>query len=449
MNHPGCDVWPFATRHSRRAGAAVPTRDTARLLRRGTRTLFLALVAPLTLLSACHKPADIAPAARPVVAVAVQPDGAPVMASLPGEVQSRYSTPLSFRIGGKIVERRVRLGDTVKAGQTVAQLDPADVQKNAASAAAQLEAAQHRLVYAKQQLDRDRAQAREQLIAPAQLEQTEDAYTSAAAQRDQAAQQAALARDQLRYATLHADHDGVITAEQADTGQNVAAGQAVYTLAWTGDIDVVCDVPENAVGGLAAGRAAQVTLPALPGRVFAARVREVSPAADPQSRTYRVKLTLDHAGADVRLGMTANVVFASANGMTGAEASQSPQASQAGQPTPLAPSSGPTFTLPATALFHDGNAPAVWVVRMNSPAGQAASAANTANAANAANAGAAADTGTLELRRVTVARYGERTIAVTQGLASGERVVLQGVHTVAAGEQVRPVAPLHPEDFAS
>lgn len=446
MNHPGCDVWPFATRHSRRAGAAVPTRDTARLLRRGTRTLFLALVAPLTLLSACHKPADIAPAARPVVAVAVQPDGAPVMASLPGEVQSRYSTPLSFRIGGKIVERRVRLGDTVKAGQTVAQLDPADVQKNAASAAAQLEAAQHRLVYAKQQLDRDRAQAREQLIAPAQLEQTEDAYTSAAAQRDQAAQQAALARDQLRYATLHADHDGVITAEQADTGQNVAAGQAVYTLAWTGDIDVVCDVPENAVGGLAAGRAAQVTLPALPGRVFAARVREVSPAADPQSRTYRVKLTLDHAGADVRLGMTANVVFASANGMTGAEASQSPQASQAGQSTPFVQSSGPTFTLPATALFHDGNAPAVWVVRMNSHAGQAASAANTANAANA---GAAADTGTLELRRVTVARYGERTIAVTQGLASGERVVLQGVHTVAAGEQVRPVAPLHPEDFAS
>ncbi|WP_199540194.1 efflux RND transporter periplasmic adaptor subunit [Paraburkholderia kururiensis] len=419
------------------------------MLRRGTRTLFLALVAPLALLSACHKPADVAPAARPVVAVAVQPDGAPVMASLPGEVQSRYSTPLSFRIGGKIVERRVRLGDTVKAGQTVAQLDPADVQKNAASAAAQLEAAQHRLVYAKQQLDRDRAQAREQLIAPAQLEQTEDAYTSAAAQRDQAAQQAALARDQLRYATLHADHDGVITAEQADTGQNVAAGQAVYTLAWTGDIDVVCDVPENAVGGLAAGRAAQVTLPALPGSVFTARVREVSPAADPQSRTYRVKLTLDHAGADVRLGMTANVVFASANGMTGAEVSQVPpssQATQAGQSTPLAPSSGPTFTLPATALFHDGNAPAVWVVRMNSPAGQAASAAKTANAANA---GAAADTGTLELRRVTVARYGERTIAVTQGLASGERVVLQGVHTVAAGEQVRPVAPLHPEDFAS
>lgn len=436
MNHPGCDVWPFAARRSRRPVASAWSDDTARPLRLGVRALLLTSVA---LLAACHKPAEVAPAARPVVAVAVQPDGAPVMASLPGEVQSRYSTPLSFRIGGKLVERRVRLGDTVKAGQIVAQLDPGDVQKNAASAAAQLEAAQHRLVYAKQQLDRDRAQAREQLIAPAQLEQTEDAYASAAAQRDQAAQQAALARDQLRYATLQADHDGVITAEQADTGQNVVAGQAVYTLAWTGDIDVVCDVPENAVGGLAAGRAAQVTLPALPARVFAARVREVSPAADPQSRTYRVKLTLDHAGTDVRLGMTANVVFASANGMTGAQAGQSP----------LTQTSGPTFTLPATALFHDGNAPAVWVVRMNDHAGQAASAANTASVANPADAGTAAGTGTLELRRVTVARYGERTIAVTQGLASGERVVLQGVHTVAAGEQVRPVAPLHPEDFAS
>lgn len=418
----------------RRSPAPVSTRETARPLRLGALALLFSSAA---LLAACHKPADVAPAARPVVAVAVQPDGAPVVASLPGEVQSRYSTPLSFRIGGKILERRVRLGDTVKAGQLVAQLDPADVQKNAASAAAQLEAAQHRLVYAKQQLDRDRAQAHEQLIAPAQLEQTEDAYASAAAQRDQAAQQAALARDQLRYATLLADHDGVITAEQADTGQNVSAGQAVYTLAWSGDIDVVCDVPESAVGGLATGRAAQVTLPALPNRVFAARVREVSPAADPQSRTYRVKLTLDHAGADVRLGMTANVAFASANGMTGV------QAPQAGA---LAQSVGPTFTLPATALFHDGNAPAVWVVRMN---GHAASATNTASAANAASKDNAAETGTLELRRVTVARYGERTIAVTQGLTSGERVVLQGVHTVAAGEQVRPVAPLHPEDFAS
>ncbi|MEC5405500.1 efflux RND transporter periplasmic adaptor subunit [Paraburkholderia sp. MPAMCS5] len=357
-------------------------------------------------LSACSKHEAAAPEPRPVVAVAVQADGntAPVT-SLPGEVQARYSTPLSFRVGGKIVERRVRLGDVVKSGQIVARLDPADAQKNAASAAAQLAAAQHGYTYAKQQLDRDEAQAKENLIAPAQLEQTTNAYASAAAQRDQAAQQAALSKDQLQYTTLVADHAGVITAEQADTGQNVSAGQAVYSLAWSGEVDVVCDVPESALAGLAPGQTANVTLGALPGRTFTARVRELSPAADPQSRTYRAKLTLDHPGPDVRLGMTADVALSSASASASAE--------------------GPHgfFLLPATALFHAGTQPAVWVVR-------------------------AADNA-LELRRVTVARYNERTIVVSQGLKDGDRVVLQGVHTVSAGEKVRAIAPLHPEDFAS
>ncbi|MCX4161967.1 efflux RND transporter periplasmic adaptor subunit [Paraburkholderia megapolitana] len=365
-------------------------------LRRAACALVLSSV---VLLAACQKKEAAAPTPRPVVATAVQADGRPNTMTLPAEVQARYSTPLSFRIAGKIVERRVRLGDTVKSGEIVARLDPADAQKNAASAQAQLDAAQHRLVYAKQQLDRDRAQARDNLIAQAQLEQTEDSYASASAQRDQAAQQAALSKDQLQYATLAADHAGVITSEQADTGQNVSAGQAVYNLAWSGDIDIVVDAPESALAALAVGQTAKVTLAALPGRSFTARVRELSPAADPQSRTWRARLTLENPGTDVRLGMTADVAL---NGN--------------------AAQSAASFTVPATALFHDGNAPAVWVVRTDD---------------------------VLELRRVQVARYEERTVAISNGLKNGERVVLQGVHTVTAGEKVRVMAPLHPEDFAS
>ncbi|MBP0589859.1 efflux RND transporter periplasmic adaptor subunit [Paraburkholderia sp. LEh10] len=386
---------PFCSSASVQASA-----PSSRLLFHRAKLGVIVIAGALTL-AACHRNEAAASAPRPVVAVAAHPDGLPLAASLPGEVQARYSTPLSFRIAGKIIERRVRLGDVVQNGQIVARLDPADAQKNAASASAQLEGAQHRLVYAKQQLDRDRAQARENLIAQTQLEQTEDAYASAAAQRDQAAQQAALAKDQLQYTTLAADHAGVITAEQADTGQNVSVGQAVYNLAWSGDIDVVCDVPEGALASLRAGQAATVRLGALPGRTFNARIRELSPAADPQSRTYRAKLTLEQPGPDVRLGMTADIDFAHDG------ASNHPS----------------LFTLPATALFHDGTAPAVWVVRNGSEQ--------------------------LELRRVQVAQYGERTIAISHGLNNGERVVWQGVHTVTAGEKVRVVPPLHPEDFAS
>jgi membrane fusion protein, multidrug efflux system len=384
------------------------------------RAAFAFALASIVTLAACSKKEAAAPAPRPVVAVAVHAGGsATAAASLPGEVQARYSTALSFRVGGKIVERRVRLGDVVKNGQMLARLDPADAQKNAASAQAQLEAAQHSLIYATQQLDRDQAQAKENLIAPAQLEQTTNAYASAAAQRDQAAQQAALSKDQLQYTTLIADHAGVITAEQADTGQNVSAGQAVYNLAWSGDIDVVCDVPESALAALSIGQTAKVTLAALPGRSFTARVRELSPAADPQSRTYRAKLTLDNPGPDVRLGMTADVALSA--------------------PSPSSPVAGPaanqssSFTVAATALFHDGTQPAVWVVR------------DADNAAGVDTSGV----GTLELRRVTVTRYNERTIVIGEGLKDGERVVLQGVHTVTAGEKVHVIPPLHPEDFAS
>ncbi|CDY75521.1 Probable Co/Zn/Cd efflux system membrane fusion protein [Caballeronia glathei] len=363
--------------------------------------LALAAFAALTTLTACGKKEAPAPVPRPVVAVAAQSDGRLPQATLPGQVEARYSTPLSFRVGGKIVERRVRLGDTVKTGQIVARLDPADASKSAAATRAQLDAAQHQLDYAKQQLDRDRAQAAENLIAPAQLEQTQNAYASALAQRNQAQQQAALSGDQLKYTTLTADHAGVITSEQADTGQNVTAGQPVYNLAWDGDIDVVCDVPESALAALAVGQRANVRLAAVPGKAFAARVRELSPAADPQSRTWRARLTLEAPTPDVRLGMTADVAFA--------------QGSQA--------AAASSFTIPATALFHDRKEPAVWVVK--------------------------APGDTLELRRVEVSHYGERTVTVSRGLAAGERVVWQGVHTVSAGEKVRVIAPLHPEDFAS
>ncbi|WP_156528773.1 efflux RND transporter periplasmic adaptor subunit [Caballeronia udeis] len=364
-------------------------------------------VVALLALSACGKKETPPAALRPVVAMAAVADTHSVQSSLPATIEARYSTPLSFRVGGKIIERRVRLGDSVKAGEIVAKLDPADNAKNAASTAAQLSAAQHQLTYAEQQLTRDRAQAQENLIARAQLEQTENAYAAALAQRNQAQAQAALSADQLKYTTLVADRAGVITAEQADTGQNVSAGQAVYNLAWSGEIDVVADVPETTLGSLTVGQKASVTLAALGGKQFAALVREVSPAADPQSRTYRVRMTLEAPTPDVRLGMTADVAFArvSASGASGTSGT-----------------STQAFTLPSTALFHAGKLPAVWVVKAD---------------------------GALELRRVDVSRYGERTVTVSNGISPGERVVWQGVHTVSAGEKVRVVAPLHPEDFAS
>jgi membrane fusion protein, multidrug efflux system len=376
------------------------------------------LLLAVTALAACHgRPAVDAPPAA-VVALPVHAysgvDGGQSL-RYPIEASARYANVMSFRVAGKIVERTVRLGDAVRRGTVVARLDAADAEKQAAAARAALDAAEHRMTFAQQTLDRDTAQFAQHLIAESALEQTQDTNSAARSARDQAADQWVVARNALRYHALVADHDGMITGESADTGQYVSAGQAVYGLAWSGDVDANLDAAASDLGRITIGQSADVTFSALPGRRFAARVREVAPAADPQSRTYRVKLTLTGGqGADaVRLGMTGDAVLSSAAAAGDAGPDSSARAAAA---------AAQLFKIPATAIFHQGSAPAVWVIRTGDS--------------------------TLELRPVTVRTYTERSAVVTNGLAEGDSLVLAGVHTVFAGEHVRAVKPLFTDDGA-
>ena len=349
-------------------------------------------------LSACHDEKAPAPPAV-VVAAPVRADPAAALTPLlfPTEAAPRYSNVMSFRVAGKLVAREFRIGDVVKKGDVVARLDSTDAEKQLASAQAALAAAEHRLLFAKQQLDRDSAQAEQALIAPAQLEQTQDAFVAAKSAREQAAAQWVVAQDALTYHTLRADHDGVIAAERADTGQVVVAGQPIYDLAWSGDVDAVLDVGDADVGRVTIGQSAEVGFMALPDRKFSARVREVSLVADPQSRTYRVKLTMLDPVPAVRLGMTGEASLSLAGEVGSARA----------------------FRLPPTAIFHQGNNPAIFVVKPDS---------------------------TLELRPVTVLNHSAHASAVSGDLKDGEVVVLAGVHTVYAGEKVTPVTPLFDDE---
>jgi RND family efflux transporter MFP subunit len=364
-------------------------------------------------LAGCHGKAavDAVPAAvvaSPVHAYSGPDDGQSW--AYPIEAAPRYATVMSFRVAGKIIERTARLGDTVHRGSVVARLDAADAEKQAASARAVLEAADHRLIFAQQTLDRDTAQFAQALIARSTLEQTQDAHRAALAAREQAEDQWQVARNALQYHVLVADHDGLITSENADTGQYVSAGEAVYGLAWAGDVDLHLDAAAPDLARIAIGQQADVTFSALPGRRFAARVREVAPAADPQSRTYRVKLSLTPAPgtAAVRLGMTGDAVLSHAGDAPPNDAAH------------VAAAAAPLFKIPATAIFHQGGGPAVWVIR---PADSI-----------------------LELRPVTVRTYTDRTAIVTGGLADGDSLVVAGVHTVFAGQHVSAVKPLFADD---
>jgi membrane fusion protein, multidrug efflux system len=362
-------------------------------------SVLLALAASL---AACHtRPAaTAAPVAVVTYTIHVAEDPDP--ARYPAEVAPRYSNPLSFRVAGKVIERRVRLGDRVTVGEVLAQLDPSDQLRQVASARAALAAAQHRLGYADEQLDRDQKQFGHQLIAANQLEQTEDAHAAALAARDQAAAELTVAENALRYHTLTADHDGFITAENVDTGQVVSIGQAVYQLAWSGAVDVVIDAAARDANHVSVGQPARVVLPSLDTSELDAHVREIAPAADPQSRTFRIKLTLNDPAASVRLGTIGEATLLPAAGS--------------------APSSD--IEIPETALFHQGTQPAVWVLEGTQPH--------------------------LALRPVTVASYRDRLVILTGGVRDGERIVAAGVHTVFAGERVTPfVSPFDADEPAA
>jgi len=388
--------------HTSASGRPIDYLSTATYRGRLARTaLAICLVAGL---AACHKAEPVADAPRDVVVLPVQANTHGAALSLPAEVQARFVTPMSFRVAGQVLERRVHLGDNVHKGEIVARLDPADAERNAASAQADLASAHQRLDSAEKQLQRDTVQAHENLISTLQLEQTQDAYAAALSQAKDAQQRAGLAANQLGYTQLLAEHDGVISAEQANTGEVLAAGQAVFSLAWSGATDVTTDVAENQIASIHLGAPATIELAALPGRVLHGTVREVSPAADPQSRTFHVKVTLDTQDPALRLGMTGAVSIAVANPAAGAT------------------NHAASLTIPATALFHQGNQPAVWVVR---PADAR-----------------------LELRPVKVSEYGERSVTLAGGVAAGENIVVQGVHTLTVGETVKAIAPLHAEDFA-
>lgn len=298
--------------------------------------------------------------------------------TLSGTVQARTLSELGFRVGGKVVERPVEVGDHVRAGRVLARLDLADLQLA-------VESAQSALVSAAADATKARADfTRYQQLgpnSPAYLATEYDRRASATQMADarvaQAVRQLALARDQLGYGTLTADADGVITALPVQIGQVVASGQTVASLARTAETEVVVDAPENRLPDIRRARAVEIALWADPTHPLAGRVRELGAQADAASRTFAVKVTVLNAPPGLlALGMTASVRF-------------------------VAPPSTPVAILPATALTDHDGAPAVWVFdRTKQHAVR---------------------------RDVSVVAYlSDGAVAVGSGLAEGEQVVSAG-----------------------
>src|SRR5204863_9819347 len=159
------------------------------------------------------------------------------------EVKARTESRLGFRVGGKIIRRVVNVGDVVKAGQVLAQLDPQDLKLGQDAARAALVAAQANYDQTLADFKRYKDLRDQEFISSAELERRDTALKAARAQLDQAKAQASVQGNQAAYAALVADASGVVTGVDAEPGMVVGAGTPVLRLAHDGPRDVVFSVP--------------------------------------------------------------------------------------------------------------------------------------------------------------------------------------------------------------
>jgi RND family efflux transporter MFP subunit len=344
-----------------------------------------ALAIALALTACQEKSAEPVTPIRPVKTSAVSRPNLGDTVALTGQVRARDQAALAFRLDGRMLERTVRVGDQVEAGQIVARLDSQDQENALRSAQANLFSAQATLNQARLNFDRQQELLKDGWTSRARFDDAEQALKSAQGQVDSARAQLNAAHDRVGYTVLTADSAGSVVAVGAEPGEVVRAGQMVVEIARQGGRDAVFDVSEQIVRTAPRDPEVAIALADHPGIQATGRVREVAPQADSATRTFQVKVAIEAPPEDMRLGST----------VTGR--------------IHLDPPNG--LQVPASALTEVEGRPAVWVV---DPATMAVS-----------------------LRTVAVDRYEPTAVIVSSGLAPAEIVVTAGVQSLHPGQKVR------------
>ncbi|MFO1227145.1 efflux RND transporter periplasmic adaptor subunit [Roseateles sp.] len=344
------------------------------------------------ILAACGKPPAQPEPLRAVRTVVVASGMAAQSHEYAAEVRARIESRLAFRVPGKLLQREVNLGDSVKAGQVLARIDSKDLVLARGAAEAAVAAARTGRDQAGADYKRFVELQQKGFISAAELERRDSAFKAAQAQLDQARAQADAQVNQAAYAQLVADVAGVVTGVEAEPGMVLPAGQPVLRVALDGPRDVVFSVPEDRVAQL---RAAVASRPgALKVRLWGrddavpVQLREVAAAADPVTRTFLVKADLGRVEA--KLGQTATVVLD-------------------------LPAANDVIKLPTTALTEQGGKSVVWVLDPSSM---------TVNAVPVQPAGADGN-----------------EVVIAAGLSKGQEVVVAGVHTLSPGQKVKRYQP--------
>ena len=350
----------------------------------------LSLAAVAVALAGCNETvAQKAAPTRPVLVATVHYEAESPERSFVGTIRPRIETDMGFRVPGKVAKRLVEVGQTVDVGQPLATLDEVDLKLQAEQAEAELRAATGVLAQAAAAETRAKELRAKGWSTDAQLDQARAAADEARARLNRAQRSVELTNNSLSYATLLADTRGVVTATLIDAGQVVAAGQTAVRVARFAEKEAVVAIPETLVGRAKEG-VATVSLWSEPNKKYAAKLREIAPAADPATRTYLAKFSLPGAGDSVSLGMTATLSLSD-------------------------PATARVARLPLSALFSEGSDPSLYTVD---------------------------DKGDVALKPVAVKSYDSNNVVITGGVDEGAKVVVLGVQKLDPAQKVRVVSSL-------
>jgi RND family efflux transporter MFP subunit len=346
--------------------------------------LLLLACAPL---AACGEPAAPKPRAPfSVVTQTLQPESFASDITLTGTVRAQVQSELSFRISGRVIERKADVGQHVEADDVLARLDPAEQEADLKAAQAGLAGAEATMRQADAAFERQKSLLASGYATQAAFDLSERAQRTAAGSLDAAKAQVAAAQDALSYTYLRAGHPGMITARNIEVGQVAQAAQMAFTLAQDGPRDAVFAVYESVFSHKLSTPSIFLSLVGDPAVKTAGRVREVSPVVDAKTGTVQVKVEIDPKGPLLPLGAA----------VTGAGKVLLDD----------------VFVLPWTAMSARDGKPAIWTVDL-------------------------ADK-TVHLRPVSVARYERERIILDGGLKAGETVVVDGVKFLREGQAVEP-----------
>jgi len=305
--------------------------------------------------------------------------------SFTGVVVARTQSDLGFRVQGKILERLVDAGETVKRGQPLMRLDPVDLSLQAQAQQQTVMAARARARQASQDEARYRGLVAAGAVSASAYDQIKAAADTARADLSAAQAQANVAQNARSYAVLVADADGVVMDTLAEPGQVVSAGQPVVRLARAGQREALVQLPETLRP--APQSEAEATLYGDKNQFVNARLRVLSDAADPLTRTFEARYVLEGALASAPLGSTVTLRIADGN------------------------ASHKVMQVPLSALFDPGKGPGVWMIT-----GQPAQ---------------------VTWRAVRVEGLSDDMANVTSGIGAGDKVVALGAHLLHDGETVR------------